>query len=94
VRFDLQVRFSSLPQGCFTDNLGDTICYAQLSEQIKRICQLQEYQLIEKLGWDAFAAVKEILPQDTKLWLRLVKEKPPVENLEGGSSFTLADWAE
>ena len=92
VRFDITIRFSELPIGCVTDRLQDTVCYAQISEQVASICKKTEYSLIEKLGFDAFHSIREILPPSIGLLLKIVKEKPPVEHLEGGASFTLGDW--
>ncbi len=92
VRFDIQIRFESLPGGSFNDDLNETICYAKLSNRARVICDMREYQLIEKLGWDAFSALKEIIPPNVKLWLRVTKEKPPVAELEGGASFSVGEW--
>ncbi len=91
VRFDVTVRFSSLPEGCETDRLEQTVCYARLSEILSNVCQAREYQLIEKLGWDAFRAVREIIPTQDQLTLNVVKERPPVASLEGGASFTISE---
>jgi dihydroneopterin aldolase len=92
VRFDVRLRFSALPQGCFTDRLEETVCYAEMSESVRTVCNRQEYCLIEKLGWDAYSQLKKILPPDVQLWVRVVKEKPPVADLEDGTSFTVGDW--
>ncbi len=94
VRFDVKVRFTTLPLGCTSDSLSDTVCYAQLSDAIRKICHIQEYRLIEHLGWRAFVALKEIIPQSTQLWLKILKEKPPVADLQDGTSFCLGDWNE
>jgi dihydroneopterin aldolase len=92
VSFDAEVRFKELPHGCITDRLDETVCYAAMSERIRELCELNEYHLIEKLGWDAYSAIKEILPEDTELKVKTTKEKPPVADLQGGSTFVLGDW--
>ncbi len=92
VSFDLEVRFIVPPQGCMTDSLEQTVCYAKLSQKIKEVCDRREYQLIEKLGWDIYQAVREDLPEQSLLWLRATKEHPPVAHLEGGAAFSLGDW--
>lgn len=94
VQFDVRVRFKTLPSGCLSDSLDQTICYAQLTNQIRKISEKQEFRLIEHLGWQIFASLKEILPANTPLWIRTLKEKPPIEDLQGGASFTLGDWDE
>ena len=58
VSFAAEVRFKDLPQGCFSDRLDETICYALLSDKIRSLCNNNEYHLIEKLGWDVYAAIK------------------------------------
>lgn len=90
VRFDVQIRFPSMPEGCLTDRLKDTICYAELSEKLNGVCE-QDYCLIEHLGWKAFSATKELLTPGTLLGLRVIKEKPPIPNLEGGSRFVIEE---
>ncbi len=92
VSVEVEVRFQSPPQGCQSDSLQETICYAQLSEKIKRVCDQREYALIEKLGWAIYQAVRELLPQSALLLVRTHKERPPVDHLEGGAVFTLGDW--
>jgi dihydroneopterin aldolase len=95
VRFDVRLRFSSPPRGCFSDNLEETTCYAQLSDQLHQICDQGEYLLIEKLGWKAFVALKRIIAPTSQLWLRVTKEKPPIADpLQDGASFCIGDWAE
>lgn len=94
VRFDVRLRFASMPGGCLSDKLEETFCYAEISDRIREVCAQREYHLIEKLAWEAFSTLKERLPQSTKLWLRTTKEKPPIEDLEDGASFCLGDWDE
>jgi dihydroneopterin aldolase len=96
VSFDVTVRFAATPagypRGCVTDELTDTACYAEISSVIRQVCARGEYRLIEKLGFDAFVAVRERLAPDTKLWIRAKKLRPPVEGLSGGASFCFGDW--
>jgi dihydroneopterin aldolase len=75
-----------------TDLLEETICYAKLSDEIQKVCNKREYQLIEKLTWDTYISIKATLPKDIQLWLRATKERPPIAHLEGGSSFSIGDW--
>jgi len=94
VRFDIRVRFESIPSGCLTDALNETVCYAEISDTLRQVCARREFLLIEKLGWDAFSSLKERLPRGTQLWIRTTKEKPPIADLQDGASFCLGDWAE
>ncbi len=94
VSFDVTFRFQSLPSGCFNDRLTDTVCYAQIASQLNAVCVSREFHLIESLALEAFSNIKKSLPSSTQLWLRATKEKPPVDNLQGGASFSLGDWEE
>jgi dihydroneopterin aldolase len=92
VSFDAEVRFKHAPRGCLTDQLEDTVCYADLCSKIRLLCEGTEYHLIEKLAWEAYGAIKEILPETTELKVKVTKEKPPVRDLHGGSIFIISDW--
>lgn len=95
VKFDIRVRFRQLPSGCTSDQLTDTVCYSQVSDKLSEICNRTEYLLIEKLGWDAYQALKEMIPPSVDLWVRLTKEKPPIPYpLEQGASFCVGDWTD
>ncbi|MFZ9596125.1 MAG: dihydroneopterin aldolase [Bdellovibrionia bacterium] len=87
-----EVRFQKLPQGCFSDDLEQTLCYAQMADQIRRVCLGQEFHLIEKLGWEVYSAIQTLLPSSAALRVQIVKEKPPIADLHNGSIFTLGDW--
>jgi hypothetical protein len=92
VSFNIEIRFATLPPGCESDSLQETVCYSKISQQIKTICERQEYQLIEKLGWNVYQELRETLPKDVLLWIRANKEHPPVAHLEGGAAFSIGDW--
>jgi 7,8-dihydroneopterin aldolase/epimerase/oxygenase len=93
VRFYIRVRFPSPPSACQSDQLEETVCYAELSEKIEAISR-EEYRLIEKLGWDTFSCLKKILPEGAQLWVKIHKVNPPISNLLEGSSFCIGDWEE
>ena len=91
VRFDIRVAFDSLPKGCTSDLLEETICYARITDEIARVTQKKEYRLIEALGYQAFVAVRELLRPNQKLWLKITKENPPLPLMNEGASFILQD---
>ena len=92
VRFDVELYFSQIPQGCTSDSLSDTICYATLSDKLRALCTQKEYRLIEKLGWDAYQTIRQDLSPSIGLKIRAIKEKPPIDELSGGAVFTVSDW--
>lgn len=91
VRFDVSVSFATLPVGCRSDSIEDTACYARIAEEVSRVSVRQEYHLIESLALQAFAAIKEILTPDQRLWLKVTKEKPPIPFMNEGASFIIQD---
>lgn len=94
VRLSVQFRFSSIPAGARTDALQDTLCYAQISALLQEHCCSREFQLIERLGFECYAILKNwLLPSDTQVALRVHKVRPPVPQLLGGSHFTCGDFA-
>lgn len=91
VGFDLQIEFKELPPGAQTDRLEDTICYERLSGIINNVCK-SEYHLLEKLAWKTFNELQKNLPPDVSLGLKAHKIKPPIPQLQGGTSFILGSW--
>jgi dihydroneopterin aldolase len=94
VAFDVQLRFPALPQGCMSDDLDGTVCYDKLSQAIQHVCSQREFRLIEHLGWSVFQALKGTIPTQVQLWVRVLKEKPPIAALQDGASFSIGDWNE
>jgi dihydroneopterin aldolase len=92
VSFDIRIRFNTIPKGCVSDQLNETICYKELSDQIREVCQKREYRLIENLGWTVFEKLKGSLPDQVQLFVRAIKEKPPIPDLKGSAHFCVSDW--
>lgn len=91
VSFDVELRFAELPRASFTDDLGDTVCYAGVAAALREVCARGEYRLIERLGREAHVRVRELCPPQSRLRVRVTKLKPPVAELTGGASFEVAD---
>lgn len=91
VLFDLEIRFCALPRASETDALEDAICYAGLASALSEVCARGEFRLIERLGLEAFRAVRERTPRVAGLTLTVTKVRPPVPGLEGGASFRVQE---
>jgi|GEM_PF-1618018 FolB domain-containing protein len=48
----IQLFFSKPPAACFTDNIADTLCYANLVQNLSHAFSVRRYELIEKLAND------------------------------------------
>jgi dihydroneopterin aldolase len=93
VRVSVEIRFLKCPKGALTDSLDDTICYATISESIKRHCESREFSLVERMGYDIYGLVREIVGSTDDLGISVHKMHPPVENLSGGVIFRCGDFA-
>jgi len=92
VDLDLSVRFAELPGACTSDDLEDTVCYAELIEAARSVCAGREFQLLERLAHELFRRLQPLVPPGAELWLRATKLHPPVDGLTGGVAFSLGDF--
>ncbi len=92
VRISVELRFETAPQGTITDALEDTICYGKISDEIRKCCETREYQLIEKMGYDAYGTVRELTGEEVAIGISVHKVRPPIENLLGGAYFRCGDF--
>ncbi len=83
------LKFSSMPIGCKTDDLTNTICYAELTQQLTTQCERKIYKLIEHLAYDIYQQIKTRYAIDCQV---SIKKQPPIENLQGGAVFVCGDW--
>lgn len=90
IELDLDIRFPKLPKACITDNLDDTICYAQLIEAIRNSIATKNFKLIEHLSAEIYTIAKAHLPKQSKLNVRLTKY-PNIEGLNDGVCFSYGD---
>jgi dihydroneopterin aldolase len=90
ILLDLDIRFPSLPKACMTDDLEDTVCYAQLIEEIRTQVATKNYKLIEHLSAEIYTIAKTHLPKKSQLNVRIIKY-PKVEGLTDGVCFSYGD---
>lgn len=94
--------YSNQALGSYTDDEGGYICYGALSEVLRSYLTSQPFRLIEYIGLQCFerirASIKEQIGESAAesiaVWVHIHKLTPPVESLEGGSSFTYTDLPE
>ena len=92
VRFTVEVRFDAAPPGAVSDRIEETVCYADLCDALKRLCQDREFRLIERLALQAYQVVRELVSSADQVALRIHKVRPPIENLRGGSQYRIGDF--
>lgn len=91
VEVALRIRFADLPAACWTDELADTVCYAELATLLREHCASREFKLVERLALELAGVVRAKLPESARLTLSVVKLAPPVPELVRGVSFTIDD---
>jgi dihydroneopterin aldolase len=91
VEIKLAIRFAALPAACWTDELGDTVCYAELATLAREHCARREFRLIERLALELHGLVRDRLPSGARLGLTVTKLAPPIAELERGVRFTIAE---
>ena len=91
VEIELRVRFADLPAACWTDELADTVCYAELASLLRAHCAGREFRLVERLALELSGLMRACLPDGARLTLTVVKLAPPVPELVRGVRFTIDD---
>ncbi len=91
VNISFQFLSKEQPRGCITDDINDTVCYHKISETIKNYCGNKEFKLLEFLCNGLYNEIKKITPPAMKIWVKVEKCKPPIDNLIGATSFEYTD---
>ena len=92
VSFNIDIEFSTTPQGAMSDDLKDAFCYAEATNLIKSTIENKNYNLIEHLATDVHNILTINLQNqkfyNTALSVTIIKLSPPVVDIHGGVSFT------
>lgn len=89
VLLSLALRFDAPPRACESDELVDTICYAELSDVARTVTSAREFNTVESMAWEIARSLRERLPGSVRLTLRLAKPRAPVPGLRGGVAFAI-----
>lgn len=84
---DLKIYFEKMPRGCISNDINDTLCYKNICDLIIENSQ-KKYNLIEHFGYCLFNQVKNIIPTEHKMMLK-VKKFPPIDGLDNGVEFEI-----
>jgi dihydroneopterin aldolase len=87
VELDLRIWFRDRPPGCSTDRLEDVVCYVDLVEAVEQAIAGKEFHLIERLTVVVYEALRPLIGEDARLWVRVRKVHTPIDALKHGVSF-------
>jgi dihydroneopterin aldolase len=82
--------FPQVPGACITDQISDTICYHEIIEIIELYCQNSEFRLIEYLGYQLYLKIRENIPLEVKMKIKIDKQNGPVKHIQA-ASFSHSD---
>lgn len=92
VRWSVELRFPSEPKGCRSDEIADTISYADIADVLRAHCESGEFKLIERLAVEGYEKLRAIVKPPIQMLVELHKVRPPVEDLHGGSHYRCGDF--
>ncbi|MCC8370283.1 MAG: dihydroneopterin aldolase [Rickettsia endosymbiont of Stiretrus anchorago] len=92
VEININLIFPTPPLATQTDNIDDTICYAETVRLIQKLCQENRFNLIEHLAARIYDIIYHdlIKTKSEKVFLKVTvtKLKSPVSGVHGGVSFS------
>lgn len=88
VRVDVNLSFKNMPQGCVSDNIEDTVCYAGVVEMVQSVALQKSYNLIEHLASTLHDALQQKINICAVSSVSVCKVSPPVSLVHGGVTFT------
>jgi dihydroneopterin aldolase len=87
----VELRFEGEPRGVRTDELRDTVCFAELGAAFARHFEGKEYRLIERIAGEVYEIAREV-SRGAAVAVKVHKLKPPVANLVGGAVYSCGDF--
>jgi dihydroneopterin aldolase len=87
---DIDIYFATPPNACHTDELTDTICYADIILHLQQSLASPSFKLIEHLSWHIHQRIKSLLPPTARLMIHLTK-RPDVPGYAGAVCFSYGD---
>jgi dihydroneopterin aldolase len=87
------IRFAEPPDAVRTDMLAETVDYAELAASFRRAVDGTEFNLIEHLAYRLYRCARAFVSPADLVAVRVHKLRPPLADLEGGSTFWYGDWS-
>jgi glycine hydroxymethyltransferase len=90
VDISARLRLPRTPEGCWTDDLGDTIPIDVVAERLRALATSDEFSLIEHLGARLYDGLVDLCSSGTAIEIEVSKLAPPIAGLVGGTHFRIA----
>ncbi|MDR1334100.1 MAG: dihydroneopterin aldolase [Holosporaceae bacterium] len=90
---DISLRFMNENSACLSDDIGETVCYADLVAFVQEKLQYTKFRLLERITQYLYDEISFYLRDqpDILKYVKITKVAPPVENLKN-ASFVCSDW--
>ena len=94
ISINFVLHYNNPPQGCYNDNINDTICYDKLCSLILNISSSKNYRLIEHLAYNISENIKSSLISDypsivNNFKVEIIKLNPPIPQIKQGARFSI-----
>jgi len=87
IRVSIDIIFLETPQAFQTDELKDTLCFAEICTMLRQLYSQGEYKTVERMLKLGDEKLSDHLPKSAKFILKIHKVNPPIEGLLGGVFF-------
>jgi dihydroneopterin aldolase len=91
VSVSVTIDFHKPPYAERSDQLSDTVCYADICDWLKEHVSDRQFHLVEKLSYDFYTLIKERLHRRALVKVHTHKVNPPIADLEGGVVYECGD---
>lgn len=88
ILINIELAFKTAPAACTSDQLAETICYADLTSRLRNYVKSKQYNLIEFLAFDIFNFIdQQKYAQELGIKVDVIKH-PKIAGLTGDVKFS------
>ncbi len=91
VNLNIEINFLENLPACETDEIKNTVCYDELTTQIRFYVQEKQFKTIEYLAKKIYELTKQKIIQKNQTLIHIHKVAPPMPHILGGTHFIYGD---
>ncbi len=93
ISISVELKFNKAPLGNTSDQLQDTVCYAQIVQSIKNYLKQKHFHLLEHLTFSLHKMLRSTLAKNSNIAVLsiTIRKNPKIQNLQGGIFYTYSD---